>query len=132
MMRPIKLQPEEAFAVLNRTIFVALACAAVLSAGGPAEARQCKSFGFAVNDYGKEGPTRDALALLDVHIKKQMDERGVKKYTVGKKSVSCKLFLDFIVFDEWTCTAVADACWGLGPVTTRVDGEPTSGPAKSR
>ena len=25
---------------------------------------------------------------------------GIKNYTVGKKDVSCELFLDFIVFDE--------------------------------
>jgi hypothetical protein len=103
-----------------------LAAIALCAAFAPAQARECKSFGFAVNDYGKEGPARDAQALLDVHIKKQMEERGVKKYTTGKKSVSCKLFLDLIVFDEYTCTAVANVCWGLGPVTTQASPAPTA------
>ena len=38
-------------------------------------------------------------------------DKGIKKYTVGKKSVDCKLFLDFIVFDEHTCKAEAPVCW---------------------
>lgn len=95
-------------------ILSAAALAMAVSAA-PAAARQCKSMGFAVNDFGKEGPTRDAQALLDKHIAKTMGEMGVKNYTTGKKSVSCKLFLDFGFFDEWTCTAVANVCWGGGP-----------------
>lgn len=107
-----------------RVLSALVLCAAVATPIA-AQARECKSMGFAVNDYGKEGPMRDALALLDVHIKKQMDERGVKKYTTGKKSVTCKLYLDLIVFDEYTCTAVANVCWGLGPVTTQSGASPT-------
>ena len=30
----------------------------------PADA-SCKRFGFTVNDYGKDGPTKDAKSLLD-------------------------------------------------------------------
>lgn len=98
-----------------------------------AEARECKSMGFSVNDYGKEGPARDAQALLDKRIQTEMQAKGIKRYTVGKKTVSCKLFLDLIVFDEYTCTAIANVCWGFGPVTkqevTPVK-SPEAGPAK--
>ena len=65
-----------------------------------------------VNDYGKEGPARDAKALLDKQIKKWMNEKGITKYQVGKKHVTCELFLDVGLFDEYTCTAKASACWG--------------------
>ena len=41
---------------------------------------------------------------------------------MGKKDVSCELFLDFIVFDEHTCKASALVCWP-GP-------DPTSSAAK--
>jgi hypothetical protein len=77
-------------------------------------AAACKKLAFSVNDYGKEGPTKDALSLLDKHIAATMAKEGIKKYRVGKKSVDCKLFLDFIVFDEHTCTASANVCWA-GP-----------------
>ena len=72
----------------------------------------CKRFGFTVNDYGKDGPIRDAKALLDKHIASWASQQGIKDYTVGKKDVSCELFLNFIVFDEHTCTASANVCWG--------------------
>src|SRR5690606_16565487 len=39
-------------------------------------------------------------------------EQGIEKYSVGKKDVSCELFLNLIVFDEHTCTATATVCWG--------------------
>ncbi|MFO7297776.1 MAG: hypothetical protein DIU57_005025 [Pseudomonadota bacterium] len=71
----------------------------------------CQRLGFSVNDYGKEGPARDAQELLDKYIEKWTAERGIKKYTVGKKTVTCELFLDFIVFDEHTCNAEATVCW---------------------
>lgn len=71
----------------------------------------CKRMGFLVNDYGKEGPTNDAKALLDKSIAKEMGEKGIKTYKVGEKSVKCELFLNFIVFDEHTCTASANVCW---------------------
>jgi hypothetical protein len=79
-------------------------------------ATNCTRLGFSVNDYGKDGPARDAQDLLDKHIVKWAAEQGIKKYTVGKKDVSCELFLNFIVFDEHTCTASANVCWD-GPAT---------------
>ena len=78
-----------------------------------AEAK-CTRLGFTVNDYGKDGPTKDAKDLLDKHIAKSMAARGVTKYSAGKKDVKCELFLDFGVFDEYTCTAEANVCYG-GP-----------------
>ena len=86
---------------------------AALSFGlaSPVDAARCQKLTFSVNDYGKEGPTRDAQALLDKYIDTTMKERGVAKYTVGKKTVDCELFLDFIVFDEHTCKASANVCW---------------------
>jgi hypothetical protein len=41
-----------------------------------------------------------------------MSEQGINDFHTGKKSVSCELFLNFIVFDEHTCTAEATVCWG--------------------
>lgn len=86
-----------------------LACALALGAGA-AEAT-CKRMGFLVNDYGKDGPTKDAQDLLEKHVAEWAAQNGVKNYTIGKKDVSCELFLDFIVFDEHTCTASANVCW---------------------
>lgn len=99
---------------ITKVLFVAAASAAVC--GGfvlspAAHARECTRLAFSVNDYGIEGPKRDAQRLLDEYIEKWTAERGIKKYTVGKKDVSCKLFLDFIVFDEHTCRAEAPVCW---------------------
>ncbi|MFA5949810.1 MAG: hypothetical protein WC807_05955 [Hyphomicrobium sp.] len=83
-------------------------CAAV---AGPAIAG-CKRMGFTVNDYGKDGPTDDAKNLLDKHISQWAADQGIEKFTVGKKDVSCELFLNLIVVDEHTCTASATVCWG--------------------
>ena len=77
----------------------------------------CKKFGFEVNDYGKDGPTRDAKALLDKHIATWAQQQGISHYTVGKKDVTCELFLNLIVVDEHTCRAVATVCW-QGPDPT--------------
>jgi hypothetical protein len=88
---------------------VILAAAAV--AGATPAAAACKKFGFEVNDYGKDGPTKDAKDLLDKHIATWAKEKGIKTYTTGKKDVTCSLFLDFIVFDEHTCKATATVCW---------------------
>jgi hypothetical protein len=86
--------------------------AAVLALGLASAAEAgCTRLGFSVNDYGKDGPTKDAKELLDKHIADWAKQRGIGKYTVGKKDVSCELFLDFIVFDEHTCTAEATVCW---------------------
>ena len=102
----------------SRSTSVALAAAvaaAVCLAATAADAK-CERFSYLVNDYGKEGPTRDAKNLLDKHIVKWAAEKGIKNYTVGPKTVKCELFLNFIVFDEHTCTATASACWdGAAP-----------------
>jgi hypothetical protein len=79
----------------------------------PADAA-CKRFAFLVNDYGKEGPTKDAKALLDKNISEWAAQNNIKSYATGPKNVSCELFLDFVVFDEHTCTASANVCWGPG------------------
>jgi len=79
----------------------------------------CKKLALEVNDYGKDGPTKDALSLLDKHIAATMAKEGVKNYKTGKKSVECKLFLDFIVFDEHTCTASANVCWSGAPAKAK-------------
>jgi hypothetical protein len=86
----------------------ALAAAAFAATG--AEAR-CATLAFSVNDYGKDGPTKDAQALLDKYIADWTKSKGIKDYTVGKKDVSCKLFLNLIVVDEHTCKASAQVCW---------------------
>lgn len=96
-----------------RILFTAgVATAALLAAAPMPASAACKRMGFLVNDYGKEGPTKDAKDLLDKDIAKKMAAQGIKKYTVGKKDVKCELFLNFIVFDEHTCTAEANVCWG--------------------
>jgi len=94
-------------------LVAAIAAAALCFPATPAAAK-CTTLSFSVNDYGKEGPTRDAKNLLDKYIADWAKEKGIKNYTVGKKDVSCELFLDFIVFDEHTCKASARVCWGEG------------------
>jgi hypothetical protein len=86
----------------------------------PAEAG-CKRMAFSVNDYGKDGPTKDSQDLLDKHIATWAAEQGIEKYTVGKKDVSCELFLNLIVVDEHTCTARATVCWGGDKVPATQD-----------
>lgn len=98
-----------------RTTFTRLTCAAAAAMSlalsvDPASAA-CTRLAFSVNDYGKEGPTEDAKRLLDKYIAKKMAERGVTKYTTGKKTVTCELFLDVLLFDEHTCKAEATVCW---------------------
>jgi hypothetical protein len=85
--------------------------AAKPAAGAAAPTGRCTRLAFEVNDYGKEGPTKDAKELLDKHIANWAQQKGIKRYTVGKKVVNCRLFLDFIVFDEHTCRAEAPVCW---------------------
>jgi hypothetical protein len=93
-------------------VLTALAAgAAMLGVAALPASAACTRLGFSVNDYGKEGPTKDAKELLDKYIAKKMAERGVAKYTTGKKDVTCELFLNFIVFDEHTCKAEATVCW---------------------
>ena len=86
------------------------ATAAAGAAGGKSTGR-CTRMAFEVNDYGKDGPTKDAKELLDKHVAKWAADKGIKKYTVGKKVVNCRLFLDFGFFDEHTCRAEAPVCW---------------------
>ncbi|MDO9382433.1 MAG: hypothetical protein Q7T86_06170 [Hyphomicrobiaceae bacterium] len=85
-----------------------------LSMSAGTASAECKTMGFTVNDYGKDGPTKDSKELLDKDIAKWAADNGVEKYTVGKKTVKCELFLDVILFDEHTCTATASVCWGSG------------------
>jgi hypothetical protein len=110
---------------------------AFVCAGVTAAAAKCQRMGFTVNDYGKDGPTRDAKNLLDKSIADWSKEKGIKKYTVGKKDVTCELFLNFIVFDEHTCTARATVCWGdnapgAAPAKSAPAAKPAARPAKKR
>lgn len=102
-------------------LFAAAAALAILKFAGavPAQAA-CTKLAFTVNDYGKDGPIKDAKGLLDKYIADWAKGKGIKNYTVGKKDVSCELFLDFVVFDEHTCKATALVCW---------PGAPAGGPA---
>jgi hypothetical protein len=102
------------------TVLAGIALGAGLFAATEAQAR-CTRLAFSVNDYGKDGPTKDALSLLDKYIADWTRSKGIKNYTVGKKDVNCELFLDFIVFDEHTCKASALVCWpdGQGPAKTK-------------
>lgn len=95
-----------------------MGAALVLAAGAAAAEAKCSRLAFSVNDYGKEGPTKDAKNLLDKHIVSWTAARGITKYTTGKKDVTCELFLDFGVFDEHTCKASATVCWADGPGTS--------------
>lgn len=88
----------------------ALLAVSVLTEASFAEPR-CQTLFYSVNDYGKEGPARDAARLLDEYIAKWTAEKGIKNYRKTPKEMKCELFLDFIVFDEYTCTASADICW---------------------
>jgi hypothetical protein len=93
--------------VLLAVGIAALAAAAVAT---PAAAA-CKKFAFSVNDFGKDGPTKDAKDLLDKYIAEWTKQRGIAKFTVGKKDVSCELYLNLLVVDEHTCKATATVCW---------------------
>jgi hypothetical protein len=96
----------------------ALLAAAVLCTFISNTRAECTRLAFSVNDYGKVGPAKDAEALLDKYVARWAAERGIKNYKTGKKTTSCELFLDFIVFDEYTCKAEASVCWEGGPAIT--------------
>ena len=97
------------------TVALGAAIAAAVSVVATAADAKCTRLSFTVNDYGKDGPTRDAKELLDKYIANWTKEKGIKTYNVGKKDVKCELFLNFIVFDEHTCQASALVCWPDGP-----------------
>lgn len=103
-----------------RKTFTRLTCAAAaalsLAITIDTASAACTKLGFSVNDYGKDGPTKDAKSLLDKYIAKWAAEHNIPKYTTGKKDVSCELFLNFILFDEHTCKAEATVCWDGAPV----------------
>ena len=110
------------------TVLAGIALGAGLFAATEAHAR-CTRLAFSVNDYGKEGPTKDALGLLDKYIADWTRSKGIKNYTVGKKDVSCELYLNLIVVDEHTCKASALVCWpdGQGPATTKTPAPAAAG-----
>jgi hypothetical protein len=71
----------------------------------------CRTRSFLVNDYGKDGPTADAKRLLAADISSWTKANNLSNVKVGATSVKCYQFLNFIAFDEWTCTASAKVCW---------------------
>jgi hypothetical protein len=113
-------------------MFLAFSAALTSVCGTPAAAA-CKKFAFEVNDYGKDGPARDAQSLLDKHIAGWAKQQGIKTYTVGKKDVTCELFLNLIVVDEHTCRAVATVCWeGADPSGAAPPAKPPRPAAKAK
>ena len=97
----------------------AVALTAIASAL-PASAT-CTRLAFSVNDYGKDGPSKDAKQLLDKYVSKWAKDHNISKYVTGKKDVSCELFLNFVLFDEHTCKASASVCWD-GPAVPGMPG----------
>jgi len=94
-----------------QNILAAALCGAVLFGHAGAAQAKCQTLYFSVNDYGKEGPAKDAADLLDKYVVKWTKEKEIKHYRKVPKEMKCELFLDFVVFDEYTCTASADICW---------------------
>jgi hypothetical protein len=111
------------------------AICSILAVGLAADAANaaCTRLASSVNDYGKDGPTKDAKDNLDKYIAKWTAERGIKKYTTGKKVVSCELFLDVGLFDEHTCKATASVCWdGAMPAGVTAAGPAAGSRAKPK
>ena len=73
--------------------------------------RICHRFAHSTNDYGRIGPTSEAKRLVEVAAKKWAADNKVKTFSMGAKSVKCLLFLDFGLFDEYTCTAEMSICY---------------------
>lgn len=96
---------------LTRSPLTAVAAAAAILFSAGAANAACKKMGFLVNDYGKDGPSKDAQDLLDKHVAEWAAQNGITNYTIGKKDVKCELYIDVILFDEHTCTASANVCW---------------------
>jgi hypothetical protein len=119
---------------MRHFLFRAAAAALALSGVATAADAKCTRLGFSVNDYGKDGPTNDAKALLDKYIAKWAAENGVKGYTTGKKDVKCELFLDVGLFDEHTCRAEATVCWGgaAAPAKGASASVPVAAPAAAK
>lgn len=112
-----------------KAVRLAAVAVATCLAATPAGAA-CQRLAYSVNDYGKEGPTRDAKNLLDKYVVNWTKEKGIKNYTVGAKSVKCELFLNLILFDEHTCEATTLVCWGDGPTAPR-PATPAAAPARA-
>ena len=110
--------------------FLAAVCdLGALGLAGTAHA-VCTKLAFSVNDYGKKGPAEDAQKLLDKYIADWAKGQGIKKYTAGKKTVDCKLYLDVGVFDEYTCRAEANVCWQGKPLLKDITASTASTPKK--
>ena len=103
---------------LRSRLLAAVCGLCVFGLATPADAA-CTKLAFSVNDYGKKGPAADAQKLLDKYIADWTRSKGIRKYTTGKKTVDCKLYLDVGLFDEYTCRAVARVCWDGRPVTAK-------------
>ena len=97
--------------MLTRTFVAVIALLAITIVATVGADAACTRLAFSVNDYGKDGPIKDANQLLDKYIADWTRERGIKGYSVSKRDVSCELFLDVIIFDEHTCKASALVCW---------------------
>jgi hypothetical protein len=123
--------------MFDKRAWVAAASAvAVTAATVDVASAACTRLAFSVNDYGKEGPIRDAKNLLDKYIARWAAERKIKVTSVGPKEVTCELFIDLILFDEYTCKAAATVCWN-GPMPAGHQAEagaegPVLNKAKSR
>lgn len=114
----------------SAVVAAVLVTAVMTVAAVPVQAA-CTRLGFSVNDYGKDGPTKDAKVLLDKYVAKWATDHGVTKYRTGTKDVKCELFLNFIVFDEHTCRAEATVCWDGAPVTPPVKADTASASDKA-
>ncbi len=115
----------------SSTVARAFAAALLIAIAAQPASAACTRLGFSVNDYGKDGPTKDAKGLLDKYIAKWAADHKIATYRTGTKEVKCDLFLNFIVFDEHTCRAEATVCWEGAPVTPAVkaEGAPDAKPA---